>query len=525
MFSVTASHLEQVLAQFDISLTSELVEELDSISSINLGHLVNDTRELTAGNIFCAVQGSQQDGSRYIDDAIKEGCQVIIAECSKAAQHGSITTQTVANKKIVQIAFYQLNKRLYALAKVYYCAPQNSLTMVGITGTNGKTSVSQMIAKLLNACKESCAVIGTNGAGNVENLTPIINTTPGATQLHQLLSTFKQQHYGHVAMEVSSHALAQGRVKCDLFNIAVFTNLTRDHLDYHQTMNNYADAKYQLFSGNAEQVAVVNADDEQAKIWLKEWPTEQPVMVYGRGDEISTYSSYAQASEIKHHQQGVTFTLTTIQGSIELSSKLIGDFNVDNLLAAISVLLVQGMTLKQISAAVKMLMPISGRMETFSAVNKQTAVVDYAHTPDALHNALAACRQHCQGDLWLVFGCGGDRDKGKRAQMGKIAEQLSDHVIITNDNPRSEIPTSIAQDILSGCQQPEKITLMLDRQKAVLMALSQAKTKDVVLLAGKGHEDYIVVGQQHIPYNERGLVRDTYLNYNQESSHADEEKS
>lgn len=503
MFSSNASFVETVLSEFNISVSLTLNKQVR--------HLVNDTREVNAGDIFCGVNGTQQKGRDYIADALAKDCHLILVECDSAATHGGYSMQENAQGlQVAIVEFYQLNHHLFNLAKAFYQAPQNKLTMVGITGTNGKTSTSQMIAQLLDVSGQRCSVIGTNGAGKVNQLTPINNTTPGASQLHQLLQQFEDAKQTHVAMEVSSHALEQGRVTAQLFDIAIFTNLSRDHLDYHHSMENYAQAKYQLFTQTAKQVAIVNGDDLQAKAWLQTWSNEQSVLVYGRDETISQFSLFAQASQIKHLTNGVEFQLNTHIGEVNITSHLIGDFNIDNLLAAISVLLIEKVSLNDIAVAVKSLSPVIGRMESFVNPTMPLAIVDYAHTPDALENALLACRQHCLGALWVVFGCGGDRDKGKRPLMGKIAELNSDYIIVTNDNPRTENAEQIAQDILAGCQQPEKITVLLERQQAVISVLKKAKKEDVVLLAGKGHEDYIIMGDQHIPYNERALVRSLY---------------
>ena len=503
MFSSDALFIQDILLEFRISIELSLPNQVR--------HLVNDTRALATGDIFCAVNGTQQKGRVYIEQALESNCHVILVECENADQHGDCTYQfNKMEQSVAIIAFYQLNAHLFSLAKAFYQSPQNKMRIIGITGTNGKTSTSQIIAKLFEQCQKDSVVIGTNGAGSVDNLLTINNTTPGATQLHQLLQAFADQKQSYVAMEVSSHALAQGRVTADLFNTAVFTNLTRDHLDFHQTMENYADAKFQLFTGNEHQMAVINGDDLQAQHWLNNWPCQQPVIVYGRSNVIAQYTAYVQATNIEHLSNGTTFHLNTHLGNVEVVSQLIGDFNIDNLLAAIAVLIIENIGLTQIAASIASLTPITGRMESFSKQDMPLTIVDYAHTPDALKNALHAARQHCDGSLWVVFGCGGDRDNGKRRLMGEIAERQSDHIIITNDNPRTEDENRIAKDILSGCEQPDKITVLLERQKAVLLALQRAKKEDVVLLAGKGHEDYIVMGEKQIPYNERELVRSIY---------------
>lgn len=563
MYNVSCSGTNHYSIADTLSLFEIFIDEIDSVN------LVNDSRQVQAGDIFCATAGSEQDGRQYIDKAIKNGAVLVLAQCQKSQQHGNIITKHFVRQKdsavfetreksisahisIQVVQFFNLNQHLFELAKSYYQSPQTKMTMIGITGTNGKTSTSQIIAKLLEACQQSCAVIGTVGSGRLSSLKELNNTTPGATQLHQLFADFSADNITQVAMEVSSHALEQGRVKAELFDIAVFTNLSRDHLDYHQTMENYADAKGLIFSSctgynaglddgsntqpnsqphsqpnsqhSKKQTAILNGDDEQVIKWLADWSETENVIVYGRSKSMTQYPHYLYASDIKSSANGVVFYLQSHIGNINVESPLMGDFNVDNLLAAMSVLIAEKYPLQVIVEAVKNITPIIGRMESFSAekavespvdssVEKSAiAIVDYAHTPDALENALKACRLHCEGKLWLVFGCGGNRDSGKRSMMGSIAEKRADHVIITNDNPRNEIPELIANDILSGFECPEKVTVMLNREQAVTSTLSHAKVGDIVLLAGKGHENFILMANEKIDYNERELVRNFYLN-------------
>jgi UDP-N-acetylmuramoyl-L-alanyl-D-glutamate--2,6-diaminopimelate ligase len=517
------AHLLTCLADFDITVAAT---DLPLEPQQRLGKLTNDSRAITENDVFCAVIGSQQDGRKYNESAANNGVALIISECIHVQQHGKVTFLTV-NRQQQQICvpivhFYQLNQKLFKLAQHFYQQPQQQLTMIGVTGTNGKTSTCLLIAKLLTELAQKSAVIGTLGAGLVPASTdeqamvlqPLENTTPGATKLHQLLAEFAEQQVQNVAMEVSSHALVQQRLSGQLINIAVFTNLTRDHLDFHHTMSAYSAAKRLLFTGSAEQVAILNGDQELTLEWLENWPTQQPTIIYGQSASIASYPKFVQAVAIVHHSAGVDFTLVSHVGEIRITSPLFGDFNIDNLLAAIAVVLAKNIhsawSLTDLASAVTQLTPIIGRMEQFTGLGRATAVVDYAHTPDALFNAIQACREHCAGKLWLVFGCGGDRDPGKRAEMGKIAEQGADHVVITNDNPRHEAAELIAQAILSGCQQPEKITVMLDRKQAVLSTLAKAKTEDIVLLAGKGHEQYLIIGDNKLPYNERAVVAQFY---------------
>jgi len=504
--------IKQVLPKFAIT----------GVDSIELGdcqgQITNDSRSITSGDIFCAIIGHAQDGRRYIESAISKGACLVLSECEREQQHGDINYFSHHDKQIAVVSFYQLNKQLFAVANAYYQQPNTNMTMVGITGTNGKTSTSQLLAQMLAQNSKPCAVIGTNGAGFVDDegihLTEVDNTTPSATDLVQLFAQFSQQGIYHLAMEVSSHAIEQRRVCADIFDIAVYTNLSRDHLDYHGTMADYASAKRKLFTNSDKQTAIVNGDDEQAKIWLKKWPNKQNLWVYGRCENVVKNKQFVSCHSIKHHSSGVDFVLATHLGDIDVHSPLLGDFNIDNLLAVLSALLVQGTSLTAIAQQVSNIKAIAGRMETFTAQNPEvkspTAVVDYAHTPDALKKALIACKQHCHGQLYVVFGCGGDRDKGKRPLMAQAAEAYADCLVITNDNPRTEEPMAIIQDVVSGLSATTQAVIIENREQAVLATLAKAQPDDVVLLAGKGHEDYIILGTEKIGYNERQVVMDFF---------------
>ena len=508
--------IKSVLNDFSITCPDDIT--LDNLH----GDLTNDSRSISkgdgVGDIFCAIIGHAQDGRQYIEKAIASGAKLVLSECENESDHGSIRYVNKSNDQVAVISFYQLNKNLFSLASAYYQSPQKSMTMIGLTGTNGKTSTSQLLGQTLTGCQKPCAIIGTNGAGMVDHLEVIENTTPSATDLVQLFSLFSQkqnsQKTTHLAMEVSSHALEQGRVTGDIFDIAIFTNLSRDHLDYHGTMADYAAAKRQLFTHNDKQVAVLNGDDEQAQCWLKNWLTLENLWLYGRGEIVRQHALFVSCENVKHHSKGVNFTLNTHLGDIDIQSTLLGDFNIDNLLAVISVLLIEGITLTTVAEKIKQVKAISGRMEAFSVadIKAPTAVVDYAHTPDALEKALIACRQHCHGNLFVVFGCGGDRDKGKRPLMAQAAQKYADKLVITNDNPRTEQPMDIINDVLAGVDDKCHVTVIVDRKKAVQETLAKAQAQDVVLLAGKGHEDYTILGNTKIYYNEREVVKDFFNN-------------
>ena len=502
------------------SLATALAHFSIEISPIYCRDLVNDSREIIAGDIFTAVAGTYSNGNKFIDAAIENGALVVIAEVDAQEQHGNIEIVKHGTRQIQIIGFYKLGERLAQVSAYYYGEPLNNIQLTGITGTNGKTSCCQLVAQLQDALAKQTAMIGTLGAGRIGALVDFNNTTPGPTKLQQLLASFSAENIGHVVMEVSSHALSQHRVDSVMVDIAVFTNLSRDHLDFHGDMESYASAKQQLFTGNEQQIWVLNADDALTSTWLTQLPKTNRRVLFSCSDDstcqslveqsLAQMSDYLIAKNIRCHNKGVTFELLSSWGNIEINSSLLGHFNVSNLLAAMSVLLVQDIDLKSIAKYTNQLSPVAGRMEVFSDESHASAIIDYAHTPDGLEQALKAVKQHCTGNIWLVFGCGGDRDTGKRPIMGNIAEQFADHIVVTNDNPRTESPESIVDDILAGFNSTEKVNVILDRETAVLHALQHAKQNDMVLCAGKGHEDYTIMGTDKISYHERDIVSQFY---------------
>ena len=488
------------LNAFNVTTNIELTENPER-------QMVNDSRLVKTGDIFAATLGCISDGRDYIEKAINLGAELVIAQTESANEHGKVTKRNNVNV----VSFYQLNEHLFILSSLYYSQPSKKLVSIGITGTNGKTTISQIVSQLFEFCGKSCAIIGTTGAGKLNALTPINNTTPGPTELNKLLSEFVSNNITHVAMEISSHALEQKRITPSVIDVAVFTNLSRDHLDYHLTMEKYAEAKFKIFTQTSKQIAVINGDEDIAKQWLETLNTQQPVFVYGLSESIKNNERYVMASHITHTSSGVEFLLNTHLGNITINSALMGLFNISNVLASVAVLLSQRYSLVGIASAINHLSPIIGRMEMFHADNKPTAIVDFAHTPDALENALIACKSHCEGKLWVVFGCGGDRDQGKRSLMGMVAEKNADYVVITNDNPRTESPESIVKDIINGCKHPKEIEVELDRKQAVLNTINNAGINDTILFAGKGHENYILMGTEKHYYNERELLQSIYV--------------
>ncbi|ARJ41168.1 UDP-N-acetylmuramoyl-L-alanyl-D-glutamate--2,6-diaminopimelate ligase [Pantoea alhagi] len=466
-----------------------------------LREMTLDSRVAASGDLFVAVAGHNVDGRRFIPQAIAQGVSAVIAEAAGEAEDGEIREM----HGVPVIYLSQLPQRLSALAGRFYQQPGEQLRLIGVTGTNGKTTTTQLLAQWANLLGETGAVMGTVGNGLYGHLIPTENTTGSAVDVQHMLNSLVEQGATLTAMEVSSHGLVQHRVAALPFAAAVFTNLSRDHLDYHGDMTRYESAKWLLFSEHQVGEAIINADDEVGRRWLERLPDAVAVTM---ADNVlpAQHGRWLKATDIHYHDNGATIRFASSWGDGELESRLMGAFNVSNLLLALATLLTLDYPLAQLMASARQLQPVCGRMEVFSAPDKPTVVVDYAHTPDALEKALEAARLHCQGQLWCVFGCGGDRDKGKRPLMGAIAEQFADIVVITDDNPRSEDPGAIVDDILTGLLDPGRARVMAGRAQAVTNAIMQAGPQDIVLVAGKGHEDYQIVGNRRLDYSDRVTV-------------------
>lgn len=472
--------------------------------AIEVQELVLDSRDVAIHKAFLAIKGHQLDGREFIPQAVSLGAKVIIAETEVEQEHG----QMQMREQSLILHFYQLSQYLSALAVRFYQQPADKLSVVAVTGTNGKTSTVQLCAQMSQHLGTRAGSIGTLGAGPVGQMTTTINTTPDAISMQSLLADMSAQGVEMVSLEASSHALVQHRIQQLKTDIAVFTNLTRDHLDYHGTMQEYAKAKRLLLKQPGLKWAVINQEDIEGKNWLDELSQQTQAVLFGFEQPLTGYQGkYCMAKDVVYSATGANFVLESSWGEITIQSALLGRFNVLNLLAAIACQLCLGHELSAVKKAVAQLRAVTGRMELFSQQNLPAFVVDYAHTPDALEQTLKALRVHTQGQLWCVFGCGGDRDQGKRPLMGEIAERLADKVILTNDNSRSEQPQQIIQDILQGCRAPQHIKTELDRKQAIAMALDTARQGDIVLVAGKGHEDYQIIGEQKVTYDEREYIR------------------
>jgi UDP-N-acetylmuramoyl-L-alanyl-D-glutamate--2,6-diaminopimelate ligase len=432
------------------------------------------------------------DGRDYIGDAVASGAGAIAYETDDGYR--------LPGAPVPAFAVSGLRHRIGAIADRFYGAPSHRLVVVGVTGTNGKTTCTQLLAQALDQPPRRCAVIGTLGGGFPGALNASIHTTPDAVTVQRLLADFLDQGAAHVAMEVSSHALEQGRVNGVRFHVAVFTNLTRDHLDYHGDMTAYGQAKAKLFAHAGLKYAVINHDDDFGRRLLADAGAPVTCLSYGIG------GGDVCAREVRPSSEGLWLRIRTPHGETELRSPLIGHFNVYNLLAVLATLLALGVELHDAVARLARAQAPAGRAERFGgAKGLPLVVVDYAHTPDALEKILAALREHTRGKLCCVFGCGGDRDRGKRPLMGEIAERLADMVLLTDDNPRHESGDAIIADIAGGMRAAPRI--IRERRNAIATAIAGAAEGDIVLVAGKGHEDYQQIGDERRPYSDRDTVR------------------
>lgn len=470
--------------------------------------LTLDSRAIRRGDVFLALPGHKVDGRQFIEKVLDLGAAAVLVHTDDADQHGKVLHSDNAEHG-VQIYFFQLSRQVSAIAaQCYPLAHQSattSLGVIGITGTNGKTSTSQLIAQLITSLGRKAAVMGTLGNGLWGELVDSGNTTADAITLMRQLHDFEAQGASVCAMEVSSHGLVQGRVDAVPFDVAVFTNLTRDHLDYHGDMESYAAAKQSLFRFSTLGHGLLNLDDAVGASWLTELKSV-PAQMWGFSIEGHQAAAF-YTKNAKFDDQGVSATLVWPEGETEIHSPLLGAFNLSNLLAALSALYLQGFDMKALAEQVQYLTPVAGRMERFTTANNITLVVDYAHTPDAIEQALNALRRHCVGDLWCVFGCGGDRDKGKRPLMGQAAEQYADRIMVTSDNARSEDPAQIITDIIQGLTLSQQALTQVDRIAAIKEVVALAKPGDVILLAGKGHETYQEAAGVRHDYDERALAR------------------
>ncbi|MGR3915047.1 MAG: UDP-N-acetylmuramoyl-L-alanyl-D-glutamate--2,6-diaminopimelate ligase [Gammaproteobacteria bacterium] len=453
--------------------------------------LSQDSRSIGAGELFIAVPGAAHDGRDYIEDALHNGAAAIAREKSPArARHaGHAPSFDIAD----------LQHHIGAIAARFFDHPSAHMRIIGITGTNGKTTCAYLLAQALGALGRRCALMGTLGAGFIGALRPIAGemTTPGAIDTQRILAELLAMRAAAVCVEASSHALAQGRAAAVEFDVALLTNLSRDHLDYHRDMRAYARAKEVLFRGARLGAAVINIDDPFGRKLLRRHRADNCLRYGLRGGDV-------RAHDVQVSDAGIELELEHKTRRARLRSSLLGALNVPNLIAAAATLIACGYELGAAAAALGNCVPPPGRMELLRAESQPGVVVDYAHTPDALARALESLRALCRGRLWVVFGCGGGRDHGKRAQMGAAAEAGAARVIITDDNPRFEDPAQITAHIAAGMRAAPII--IHGRRRAIHAALSAAAPDDIVLVAGKGHETTQNCGARMLHFNDREAV-------------------
>jgi len=489
--------------------TQSLVKLLDGIAGlprdVAVNDLTQDGRAARPGSAFLAVRGSNEHGLKYAPQAVANGALAVLWEPAPVAVLPDLPSE------ILVAPVPHLREHASLIADRFFGAPSERLAVAGITGTNGKTTCAYLLAQALEATGRPAAYMGTIGTGRPRRLTASALTTGDAITVQRTLAQLRTDGAGSVAMEVSSHALDQARVGAVRFRTAVFTNLTRDHLDYHGSMDSYGAAKARLFTREDLVSRVINVDDAFGRTLAIDPRGRGRVVVTSRGhqSQARNASGFVRAMHVRLSTNGIELEFDSSWGTGALVCPLVGDFNVDNLLTVIAVLLDWDLSLEQVIAALTHVQAAPGRMETFGGGRSPLAVVDYAHTPDALRKALAAARAHCVGRLIVVFGCGGDRDPGKRPMMGAIAAELADDLVITDDNPRTESPAAIAADIAAGIPAGTPFRIELDRGRAIRESLADARPGDVVLIAGKGHESYQLYGSERRDFSDQKVVAAT----------------
>jgi UDP-N-acetylmuramoyl-L-alanyl-D-glutamate--2,6-diaminopimelate ligase len=490
-------------------MSAALMWLLDGIAKIpateaRVSDLTLDSRQVRAGTLFLALPGLKDHGLKFAADACARGASAVLWEPSADVKSPTLPPG------VFGAAIPNLKGLVGRIADRFFNWPSSQLRIAGITGTNGKTTCAYLLAQCLERLGLSAAYMGTIGWGRPAALAEPTHTTPDAITVHRTLAQLRSSGVREVAMEVSSHALDQGRVDGVRFHLAAFTNLTRDHLDYHGSMQKYGAAKAKLFQAADLRHIVLNIGDEFGRALARDYAGGASLIAVwvGAGDSGWLADRALRATQVKMQTRGISIELDGSFGQVTVKTQLMGRFNAENSLVVLGCLLSLGVSLTDAANALAECKPAPGRMEVVKtdAPNKPIVVVDYAHTPDALAKALSAAREHCEGALWCVFGCGGDRDAGKRSVMGGIADDLADQIIVTDDNPRSEDPQAITREILQGIKS-RTVRVIHDRGEAIATALQEAQAIDLVLIAGKGHEDYQIYGETRRSFSDRSEAK------------------
>jgi UDP-N-acetylmuramoyl-L-alanyl-D-glutamate--2,6-diaminopimelate ligase len=476
------------------STLASLLQGFASAPDIEITGIASDSRKLRQGDLFLAIQGMSSHGLDFLDEARAAGVAAVAWDSSSASMPADIG--------VPMVAVDNLAAHVGEIANRFFGAPSEQLDVVGVTGTNGKTTVAWLIAQCLRHLQKRCAYLGTVGYGIDDMQLEEGMTTPAAVDMHSRLATFVDQGATHAALEVSSHALTQHRVDGVRFGAALFTNLTHDHLDYHGNMQEYFEAKARLFLKHSPATRIISLDTDFGTK-LAERCGSDVVAVSTQFDRVANGRPYVFVRSVVETPQGSDVSFTSSWGDGNFSLPLPGDFNVANAAIVLAYLLSQEVELEMACDVLQLVEAPPGRMQQVAG---SAIYIDYAHTPDALESALRALRPHTRGKLWCVFGCGGERDAGKRPQMAKLAERLADHVVVTNDNPRSEAPLDIVEGIVSGLKDASAAVVIEDRAVAIAWAIEQAGETDAVLIAGKGHESYQDIGGKHLPFSDLAVA-------------------
>jgi UDP-N-acetylmuramoyl-L-alanyl-D-glutamate--2,6-diaminopimelate ligase len=495
-------------------MARSLAELTVGLASVPAGVIVSDvtlnSREVTPGALFLACSGKKHHGLEFASQAIAQGAAAVLYE----PENVNADALPRHSSSVFFGSIPRLGHHVGSIADRFFGSPSAAMTIAGITGTNGKTTCSFVLAQALNHCGRPSAYAGTIGYGMPSSLISTTHTTSDAVTVHRQLEELRRLGAENVCMEVTSHALDQGRVNGVRFHTAVFTNLTRDHLDYHGTMEEYGASKALLFAWSGIVARVINIDDEFGAQLAKQPSSARLVVTTRKEPPVKT--QFVRAASVQAAPSGLVIAIESSWGGGEIDVPFIGDFNVDNVLTVLATMLAWGVPFAEATNALAKCRAPSGRMEVFGGHDPlPLVVVDYAHTPDALSKALRAARLHCRGRLSAIFGCGGDRDAGKRPLMGTIAAELADDIVLTDDNPRTEDPRRIVAEIAAGLRTPvvsraTSVRVEHDRKRAITSTLSKAVVGDVIVVAGKGHEDYQIYGTERRPFSDQAVIREYF---------------
>ncbi len=499
MMAVHSTMPGVLLADLLVGLTGRNVPE-----DITVRGLSADSRSVQGGDLFLACCGMQVHGLEYLAQALAQGAAAVVYDPEGCEGNETL----LADSPVPVFAVSDLSQQLGVIADRFYASPSSAMHVIGVTGTDGKTSVSHFIAQALSMPDAPAGLLGTLGYGVYGALDTPSHTTPDALRLQSEFAALKDRGVRQLAMEVSSHALHQYRCAGIHFHTAVLTQLSRDHLDYHGSLEAYAEAKRRLFLMPGLRCAVLNAGDSFGRELAQDLAEGVRVISWqSQGNMTPPADEWLALRSVRALPAGIALQINSSFGEVEFESQLLGSFNADNLLAALGALLATGLTLDDAAQRLSKVTTVPGRMELFSMPGRPRVVVDYAHTPNALETVLQALRPHCTGELVCVFGAGGDRDPGKRPQMGAVAERCADRVIVTSDNPRHEAPLDIIAQIVAGMAQQERVSRIEDRGAAINQALATASEDDLVLVAGKGHETTRQIGDLKTEFSDRDYVR------------------